>query len=148
MLCRRFQQIWWVIYFIAWVSISAPFVGRQGLSILLFSLRFSFCFLQQYVRRLRTSVPLRFCMLVLPDWSGMNIFPIFEMGAWVFESLCWPFLHTVSDFFYFQIFRVFSLKGQMGFNFKIFPKFGVFASFCVLPCFPRFSWHNVGRGPG
>ena len=97
---------------------------------------------------MRTSVPLRFCLLVLPGWSGMNVFPVIEMRVWVFGPLCWPFLHTVPDFVYFWIFGVFEPKGQMGFNFGIFPKFGFFASFCVLPWFLGFSWHNVGHGLG
>ena len=44
----------------------------------------------------------------------------------------------VSDFIYFWIFGVFEPKGQMGFNFEIFPKFEVFTLFCVLPCFLEF----------
>ena len=67
---------------------------------------------------MRTSVPLRFCLLVLPGWSGMNVFPVFEMGVWVFG----PFLHTVPDFVYFWIFGVLEPKGQMGFNFGFFSK--------------------------
>ena len=78
----------------------------------------------------------------------MNVFPVFEMGVWVFGPLCWPFLHTVPDFDYFWIFGVFEPKGQMGFNFGIFLKFGVFASFCVPLNFLEFSWHLVVRGPG
>ena len=49
---------------------------------------------------------------------------------------------------YFWIFGVFVPKSQMGFNFVIFSKFGVFTSFCVPPYFLGFSWHNVGRGLG
>ena len=65
----------------------------------------------------------------------MNVFPVFEMGVWVFAPLCWPFLHTVSDFIYFWIFGVFVPKGQMGFNFEFFSKFEIFTSFCVPPYF-------------
>ena len=50
------------------------------------------------------------------------------------------------DFDYFWIFGVFEPKGQMGFNFRIFPKFGVFASFCMPTYFLEFSWHELGRG--
>ena len=70
------------------------------------------------------------------------------MGGWVFVPLCCPFSHTVSDFDYFWIFGVFEPKGQMGFNFGNFPKFGVFASFCVPLGFLEFSWHLVVRDPG
>ena len=77
-------------------------------------------------------------MLVLPSWAGMNISLFFGMRVWDFAPLCWPFLHTVFDFVYFWIFGVFRPKGQMGFNFVNFPKFGVFTSFCVPPCFLRF----------
>ena len=87
-------------------------------------------------------------MLVLPGWVGMNISLFFRMRFWDFASLCWPFLHTVLDSIYFWIFGVFVPKGQMGFNFESFPKFGAFTLFCVSPYFLRFSWHNVGRGPG
>ena len=141
MFCHHFQQILRDIYFIVWVSVSALFAIRQGLPILLLLLYFSFHFLQQYVRRLRTSVPLHFCLLVLPDWSGMNIFHIFGMRVCGFEPLCWPFLHIVSNFIYFWIFGVFAPKGQMGFNFKIFPKFRVFISFCMPPYFLGVSSH-------
>ena len=51
----------------------------------------------------------------------------------------------MSELVYFWIFEVFVPKGQMGFNFGIFPEFGVFTSFCVPPCFLRFSWHELGR---
>ena len=120
---------------------------RQGFPVLLFLLRFRFCFWQPFVWRLRTSVPLRFCVLVLPDWAGMNISLFFGMRVWDFTPLCWPFLHTVSDSFYFWIFGVFEPKGQMAFNFGIFPKFGVFTSFCV-PYFLKFSQNNVSSGLG
>ena len=83
-------------------------------------------------------------MLVLLDWLGMNVFPIFEMGVWVFGPLCWPFLHTVPDFIYFWIFGVFEPKGQMGFNFGIFLKFGVLTSFCVLPYFLKLFLAHCG----
>ena len=78
----------------------------------------------------------------------MTLFPVFGMGVWGFAPLCWLFFHTVSDLIYFWIFRVFVPKGQMGFNFGIFPKFGVFTSFCVPPYFLGFSWHIVVHGPG
>ena len=86
-------------------------------------------------------------MLVLLDWAGTNISIFFEMRVWGFAPLCWLFLHTVFDFIYFWIFGVFVPKGQMGFNFNFFPKFGIFTSFCVLPYFLEFSWHNVVCGP-
>ena len=77
-------------------------------------------------------------MLVLPGWSGMNIFPIFEMGVWVFGPLCWPFLHTVPDFFYFWIFEVFEPKGQMGFNFNFFQNLGFLPHFVCCFVFSSF----------
>ena len=49
---------------------------------------------------------------------------------------------------FFEIFEVFVPKGQMGFNFEVFPKARVFTSFCVPPCFLGFSWHIVGHGRG
>ena len=87
-------------------------------------------------------------MLVLPGWAGMNISLFFRMRVWNFVSLCWPFLHTVSDSIYFWIFGVFRPKGQMGFNFESFSKFGVLTSFCMPPYFLKFSWHDVGHGIG
>ena len=68
-------------------------------------------------------------MLVLPGWAGMNISLFFEITVWDFTPLCWPFLHTVSDFIYFWIFGVFEPKGQMGFNFEVFQIFGVLPHF-------------------
>ena len=65
-------------------------------------------------------------MLVLPGWAGMNISLFFGMRVWSFAPLCWSFLHTVSKLDYFWIFGVFVPKGQMGFNFESFLKFGVF----------------------
>ena len=77
----------------------------------------------------------------------MNISLFFGMRVWGFTSLCWPFWHTVSELVYFWIFGVFVSKGQMGFNFGIFPEFGVFTSFCVPPYFLGFSWHKLSHGP-
>ena len=77
-------------------------------------------------------------MLVLPDWAGMNISLFFGMRVWDFTPLCWPFLQTVSDSIYFWIFWIFVPKGQMGFNFESFPKFGVLPHFACRPIFSGF----------
>ena len=59
---------------------------------------------------------------VLPSWAGTNISLFFRIRVWSFALLCWPFLHTVSEFVYFWIFEVFVPKGKMGFNFRKFSK--------------------------
>ena len=77
-------------------------------------------------------------MLVLPGWAGMNISLFFGMRVWDFAPLCWPFLHTVSDFNYFWIFGFSVPKGRMGFNFNIFQNLGFLPCFVCHPIFLSF----------
>ena len=69
---------------------------------------------------------------------GSSILPIFDLRVWVSELLCWSFLHTVSDFFYFCIFKVFAPKGQMDFNFEFFQNLGFLPCFACRPIFSSF----------
>ena len=87
---------------------------------------------------MRTSVPLRFCLLVLPGWSGMNVFPVIEMGVWVFGPLCWPFLHTVPDFVYFWILRFLNPKAKWVLISKFFQNLGFLPRFACRTIFSGF----------
>lgn len=113
-------------------------VVRQGSPVLLFLLCFSYYFWQLFVRRLRTSVLLGFCFLVLLGWSGMNISLFFRMRVWGFVPLCWPFLHTVSKLDYFWILGVLYPKAQWVLVLKFFQNLGILPHFSCRPNFSNF----------
>ena len=68
----------------------------------------------------------------------MNVFPVFEMGVWVFTPLCWPFLHTVSDFVYFGFLGFLNQKAKWVLISEFFQNLGFSPRFACRPVFSGF----------